>query len=89
MFSKEQSHFLYGRLFCAECGMPYRRFTAPIASGTHKVWRCTGRIRKNGCKNHQVAEEDILDWLEEVELGDERILVTKGKLSVEEISESA
>ena len=84
VFSKEQSHFLYGKLFCAECGMPYRRFTAPIASGTHKVWRCTGRIRKNGCKNHQVAEEEVLDWLEEVELGDERILVTKGKLSVEE-----
>ena len=84
VFSKEQSHFLYGKLFCAECGMPYRRFTAPIASGTHKVWRCTGRRKKNGCKNHQVAEEDILDWLEEVELGDERILVTKGKLSVEE-----
>lgn len=83
VFSKEQSHFLYGKLFCAECGMPYRRFTAPIASGTHKVWRCTGRRKKNGCKNHQVAEEDILDWLEEVELGDERILVTKGKLSVE------
>lgn len=84
VFSKEQSHFLYGKLFCAECGMPYRRFTAPIASGTHKVWRCTGRRKKNGCKNHQVAEEDILDWLEEVEIGDERILVTKGKLSVEE-----
>ena len=84
VFSKEQSHFLYGKLFCAECGMPYRRFTAPIASGTHKVWRCTGRRKKNGCKNHQVAEEDILDWLEEVELGDERILVTKGRLSVEE-----
>ncbi len=60
VFSKEQSHFLYGKLFCAECGMPYRRFTAPIASGTHKVWRCTGRRKKNGCKNHQVAEEDIV-----------------------------
>ena len=30
---RKTAHFLYGKVFCAECGEPYRRFTARKASG--------------------------------------------------------
>ena len=60
LFSDHRSHFLYGRVFCAECGEPYRRFTAQVVSGTHKVWRCRGRISKNGCHNKQIDENELM-----------------------------
>lgn len=60
LFADHRSHVLYGHLFCAECGEPYRRYTAQIVSGTHKVWRCRGRVNKSGCRNKQIDEEVLL-----------------------------
>ena len=94
-FADHRSHFLYGKLFCAECGEPYRRYTAQIASGTHKVWRCRGRVNRNGCHNKQIDEDVLLaairnasgdeaDALQENEsIHDKRILVTKQGVIIE------
>ncbi len=61
LFADHRSHFLYGKLFCAECGEPYRRYTAQNATGVHRVWRCRGRVNKNGCRNKQIGEEELLN----------------------------
>lgn len=95
LFADHRSHFLYGKLFCAECGEPYRRYTAQITSGTHKVWRCRGRVNKNGCRNKQIDEEILLAAIQNAS-GEEadvlqgnhfiqegRILVTKQGIIIE------
>lgn len=62
------THFLYGKVFCAKCGAPYKRRT--LSGGTadgapvyHKVWNCRERQKGkagNGCRNAPVAEEELL-----------------------------
>lgn len=62
------THFLYGKVFCARCGAPYKRRT--LSGGTadgapvyHKVWNCRERQKGkagNGCRNTSVAEEELL-----------------------------
>lgn len=48
---------LSGKIHCGECGKNFRRIT------THSgevVWRCAGRVEKNGnCKNETVKQYDI------------------------------
>ena len=53
-------HFLYGKVFCAECGAPYIRYTAERKTGKYKVWRCRGRVRGNGCKGPQIQEGKLI-----------------------------
>lgn len=95
LFADHRSHFLYGKVFCAECGEPYRRYTAQVVSGTHKVWRCRGRVNKNGCRNKQVDEEVMLSEIRnalgiesdnsdgDVQVRDCRIMVSKQGITVE------
>ena len=62
------THFLYGKVFCARCGAPYKRRT--LSGGTtdgapfyHKVWNCRERQKGkagSGCRNASVAEEELL-----------------------------
>ena len=54
------AHFLYGKVFCAECGEPYRRFTAMRASGKYKTWRCRGHAKGSGCQNRHITEDTLL-----------------------------
>lgn len=48
---------LSGKIHCGECGKNFRRIT------THSgeiVWRCAGRVEKNGnCKNETIKQYDI------------------------------
>ena len=95
LFADHRSHFLYGKVFCAECGEPYRRYTAQVVSGTHKVWRCRGRVNKNGCRNKQIDEEVMLSEIRsalgiesdnsdgDVQVRDCRIMVSKQGITVE------
>ena len=95
LFADHRSHFLYGKVFCAECGEPYRRYTAQVVSGTHKVWRCRGRVNKNGCRNKQIDEEVMLSEIRsalgiesdnsdgDVQVLDCRIMVSKQGITVE------
>ena len=54
------THFLYGKVFCAECGEPYRRFTARNSEGHYKTWRCRARVKTKKCCNSHIREEDLL-----------------------------
>ena len=52
-------HFLYGKVFCGECGEPMLRKTWR----TGKVWVCRGRSKGkagNGCMCRNVREEELL-----------------------------
>ncbi|MBR4538475.1 MAG: recombinase family protein [Clostridia bacterium] len=57
---QHNTHFLYGKVFCAECGEPYRRFTARNGGGYYKTWRCRGRVNTGKCECRHVKESDLL-----------------------------
>ena len=54
------SHFLYGKVFCAVCGEPYRRFTARNKDGHYKTWRCRGRVNQQNCTCRHIKEVELL-----------------------------
>lgn len=61
MTIRNTSHFLFGKVFCSECGEPYRRYTARRSSGEYyKTWRCRGRVNGKGCRNRHIEETEIL-----------------------------
>ena len=56
-------HFLYGRVFCGECGSPYKRRTVTSSGQHYKMWNCRERqkgVKGNGCKCRNVKEEDLI-----------------------------
>ncbi len=63
-----RSHFLYGKLFCGECGDPMIRNSMTSTQGKkHKVWVCRDRHKGkygNGCKGPNIKEEALLEELE-------------------------
>ena len=69
-------HFLYGKIFCAKCGEPYRRFTAKNSGGHYKTWRCRGRVNTGECDCRHIREtmllHEISDALGWEWLGEER-----------------
>ena len=56
-----KSHPLFGKIVCAECGDYYERQMAYVAGQRIYVWQCRGRVHHNGCKNHRIREEKILE----------------------------
>lgn len=54
------AHFLYGKVFCAECGEPYRRHTAKDKNGPYKTWRCRKRVKTGECGCRHIRETEIL-----------------------------
>lgn len=63
-----QPHFLYGKVFCGDCGEPMRRRTFKSKSGkSYKAWMCRERMKKgNGCEMRIVKEEDLIAEICEV-----------------------
>lgn len=57
-----QTHYLYGLVFCAECGSPMIRRSYTNRNKTkYKAWNCRGRQKqKNGCQNPAIREEDLI-----------------------------
>ena len=57
-------HFLYGKIFCADCGSPMTRRTFTGYKGVkYKVWVCRDRQlgrKGNGCKMRILKEDDLL-----------------------------
>ena len=57
-------HFLYGKLFCADCGCPMLRRTVTGYKGVkYKAWNCKDRQQGttgNGCKMRIIKEEALL-----------------------------
>lgn len=59
-----QPHFLYGKLFCGECGEPMTRRTLRGYKGErYKAWTCRERHKGrkgNGCTCRTVRETDLI-----------------------------
>ena len=69
-FSSNDS--LSGKIQCGECGRNFRRITTH--SGEN-VWRCAGRVEKNGtCKARTVKQSEIDEFIKK-ELGEEKDLI--------------
>ena len=59
-----EHHFLYGKVFCGECGAPFVRRTLKTKGGVYrKVWNCRERQKGqkgNGCRCRFISEEDLI-----------------------------
>ena len=65
---REKTHFLYGKVFCADCGAPYRRRTMTRSKEAIKAWNCAERQKGklgNGCKNTIIREDELLKAISE------------------------
>ena len=65
---RSSSHFLYGKVFCGDCGAPYSRKTLLYKGEMQKVWKCAERLKGkkgNGCKNIAVPEHELLEAISE------------------------
>ena len=60
IFIKCTAHFLYGKVFCSECGQLYTRWTAKRAAAPYKTWRCRGKVRKGNCGSRYIKETELL-----------------------------
>ena len=62
-----RSHFLYGKIFCDECGAPMTRRTLTGSGGVkYKAWMCRERRRGgrgNGCQMRTIRETELLQYL--------------------------
>ncbi len=73
--ARGNAHFLFGKVFCAECGAPYKRRTVSRKGEKIKIWNCAERQKGkvgNGCKNHSMTEETLLAGIAR-QLGLERL----------------
>lgn len=58
-----QPHFLYGKVFCGECGAPMTRRTVNGPGGAMiKTWICREKRKGSGCKCRNVKEEELLKY---------------------------
>ena len=64
VFANKNSHYLRGKVICANCGEYFMRTTRKKKSGTHKKWICKGHLASSGCKNQLMWEEDLLAHIE-------------------------
>jgi len=60
LYMRCTNHFLYGKVFCAECGEPYRRYTARGKEGLYKTWRCRGHVAGK-CDSPHIRETELID----------------------------
>ncbi len=63
---RKDSHFLYGKVFCGECGSQMRRKEVTSGGNILTVWKCADRLKGkqgNGCKNEIIREEHLLKMI--------------------------
>lgn len=68
--TNREHHFLYGKVFCGECGAPFLRRTFN-GSTPYKAWNCRNRQKGKGeikCGNRFIREKQLLIQIQE-ELG--------------------
>lgn len=68
IYRRPNSHFLFGRILCGECGEPMIRRVEKSKSGEKVTWICKDRRKGkkgNGCKNLIIPEEELLEALTE------------------------
>lgn len=93
-----EHHFLYGKVFCGECGAPFVRRTLKTTGGVYrKVWNCRERQKGkkgNGCRCRFVTEDDliaeitkVLGWeqMNELKFAEtvKRVLVDEGSVRID------
>nr|MBQ4458422.1 recombinase family protein [Clostridia bacterium] len=65
-----KTHFLYGKVFCEECGSPMtRRTLTGYGGGKYKAWVCRDRHmgrKGNGCKMRTIREDELLSEIRRV-----------------------
>ncbi len=58
-----ERHIFYGKIFCGECGVSFKRRTIRMKSGDHyKAWNCAERQKGkngNGCKCRIIKEDEL------------------------------
>ena len=64
VFENCKSHYLRGKVICANCGEVFMRTTRKKKSGKYKKWICKGHLASSGCKNQLMWEEDLLAHIE-------------------------
>lgn len=62
--ANREHHFLYGKVFCGECGAPFLRRTFKAYNSTHnyRAWNCKERQKGgqgNGCLSTIIKEEAL------------------------------
>jgi site-specific DNA recombinase len=65
-FVPGKSHFLFGKVYCGNCGALYKRRNSGSGEHTRKRWCCEERRKGkkgNGCKNRTVPEEELLSFI--------------------------
>lgn len=59
-----EHHFLYGKVFCGDCGAPFVRRTLKTKGGVYyKAWNCRERQKGqkgNGCRCRLISEESLI-----------------------------
>lgn len=83
VFRRHNSHFLFGRILCGECGEPMIRRTDNSKGNSAVSWICKDRRKGkkgNGCKNLIIPENELLEALSET-LGVEWLGVESAKES--------
>lgn len=68
--TNREHHFLYGKVFCGECGAPFLRRTFN-GSTPYKAWNCRNRQKGKGeikCGNRFIREKQLSNQIQE-ELG--------------------
>lgn len=65
IYRTSKSHYLYGLVFCSECGLPFRKGDSTEYKNTsYRYWVCSGKRRKDKkqctCTNRSVRDELLL-----------------------------
>ena len=59
-----EHHFLYGKVFCGDCGAPFVRRTLKTTGGVYyKAWNCRERQKGkkgNGCRCRFISEDQLI-----------------------------
>ena len=66
IYKRPNSHFLFGRILCGECGEPMLRRVEKYKGEEKVSWICKDRRKGkkgNGCKNLIIPEEELLEAL--------------------------
>ena len=64
VFENCKSHYLRGKVICANCGEVFMRTTRKKKSGKYRRWICKGHLASSGCKNQLMWEVDLLAHIE-------------------------
>ena len=63
IYRQSNSHFLFGRIYCGDCGEQMRRITYGSNRTRRKVWKCWGRTKGSGCINDVINESELFEHI--------------------------